>query len=299
MPMDRAGGRAELWRRYDAGELTADELEARLRLVDRVDDDADVDAVRAAVDGPVPLRRRRSTRRVALVAAAALGALALLGGVLVVADAVSDDGGGATTPFAGSGFAGPVGTVVVDPGVPPPPPVACEDLAPREDISGEAAANPALLSDPPFAPEGYEHGDDDAVAPGTDPDIAMSTAAGNPLPVEIAARELDGDLVVRLRTFRFASTDDARASAASVSDSACSFGATRFDVPDRPEIAGTVVSGPIPTTAFASWHLGDRRFIVAVESEGDDPDDLAEAQALAGTIAAAELESARTPPPPS
>jgi len=297
MAVDRAGGRAELWRRYDAGDLSADELEVRLRLLDRTADGDDA-AVRAAIDGPVPLRRRGSTRRVALVVAVAVGAAAVLGSIVVVADAVSD-GGGATASggFVASGFVGAV------PPAPPPPPIVdgpavaeCEDLAAEVDISGESPASDALLSDPPFVPEGYAHGDDDAVDPGFDTDIAMSTAAGTPPPVEIAARELDGDLVVRLRTFRFASPEDARGSAQSVSDSACSFGATRFEIPDRPELAGTVVSGPIPTTAFASWIMGDRRFIVAVESEGDDPDDLAEARALAGTIAAAELDFARTAP---
>jgi hypothetical protein len=70
-------------------------------------------------------------------------------------------------------------------------------------------------------------------------------------------------------------------------------------VPDRPEILGSVVSGPIPTTAFAGWRLGERRFSVAVQVGVDgDPEALAAAQSLAGTIAGLELDAARTPPPP-
>lgn len=288
MAVDHAGGRAELWRRYDAGELSADELEARLGLLDRAAA-GDTAAVEAALDGPVPLRRRASSRRMALGAAGAFAVVALVAGVVVVAGALGGDGGGTAT-VAGGAPAGAGPTVVVAPPAPAPP---CEDLAPAVDVSGEAPATEALLSDPPFVPDGYEHAGDDDVEPGFDTDIAMSTAAGNPPPVEIAARELDGDLVVRMRAFRHASPEDARGAAASVADSACSFGATRFEIADRPELAGTVVSGPIPTTAFASWTLGDRRFIVAVESGGEDPDDLAEAQALAGAVAGAELDAAR------
>ena len=79
--------------------------------------------------------------------------------------------------------------------------------AERADIPTDAAANPALLSEPPFLPEGYELDDDEPIMPGTDPDITMSIAAGNPLPDEIRARVLAGDLPVRMRTWRYADAE--------------------------------------------------------------------------------------------
>ena len=60
--------------------------------------------------------------------------------------------------------------------------------------------------------------------------------------------------------------------------SGCSFDAEAFTVPDHPELGGSVVTGVIPTTAFVGWRLGDRRFLVAVESDGDGPEAVAAAQ---------------------
>ena len=285
--MDATDARRALWERYDAGEMTADEVETRLRLLDAAGDDR---AVAAALDRPIPLRRRRGTRR----AAVAAGAVFV---VAVAAGYVTGDGGGGGSRAAEGQFGVATTAVgVAGPAASAPPDCPQADTA---DDPTDPAANPALLSEPAFAPEGYEvDDDDDTIEPGADPDTTMSVAAGNPLPVEIRGRVLDGELAVRMRAFRYA--DDAASADAAVAaaESGCSFGGESFSVPDRPEIGGTIVRGPIPTTVFAGWRLGDRRFIVAVEPGTDEADELDAAKALAGAIAAAELEAARNPPPP-
>ena len=101
-----------------------------------------------------------------------------------------------------------------------------------------------------------------------------------------------------MRSFRYAGADESAAAAIVAAQSGCDFAGETFAVPDHPEIGGTIVSGPIPTTAFAGWRLGDRRFVVAVEAGTDEADELDEAKQLAGAIAAAELDAARNPPPP-
>jgi hypothetical protein len=287
--LDAAEARRVLWARYDAGETTADELEARLRLLDRAGDER---TVTAALDAPVPLRRRRGARRLGAAVMVVTLVVAVVAGV-VLAFGGDDSAAGPTGLPVGVETTIVVGAVPAGPAPPPDCPQA--ELA---DDPTDPAANPALLSEPPFLPEGYQVDDDDAIEPGTDPDISMSVAAGDPLPVEIRARVLDGDLAVRMRTFRY--SDDAASADAAVAAalSGCSFSGERFDVPDRPEIGGTIVSGPIPTTVFAGWRLGDRRFIVAVEPGTDEPDELEAAKDLAGAIAAAELDAARNPPPP-
>jgi hypothetical protein len=126
----------------------------------------------------------------------------------------------------------------------------------------------------------------------------MSIAAGDPLPDEIRARVLDGDLAVRMRTWRYADAEASSEAGRAAALSGCSYDAEAFTVPERPELGGSVVRGVIPTTAFVGWRLAERRFIVAVESDGDDPEDVEEARLLAGAIAAAELDAARNPPPP-
>src|SRR5690606_19304042 len=68
--------RAALWARYDAGELGTDELDARLRAVDRAGDDPA--ALAQALTGPVRTPRpgrRRALPGVAVVAAVALGGI--------------------------------------------------------------------------------------------------------------------------------------------------------------------------------------------------------------------------------
>jgi hypothetical protein len=298
MAMDRAEARAELWRRYDAGEISARDVEVRLGLLERAGDDES--ALRDALERRVPPHRRASTRR-AIVAGAAVIAVLLLAGAAVAVvgggddDAISTGGSGRfpenPVPFEGGGA---VATIVVEPGVAPPPPPDCPEGERQQAGADEAAASPALLSDPPFLPEGYElDGDDDAIIAGNDPDLTMSVAAGDPLPVEILARVLDGDLPVRMRAFRHEDPEHASAAVAASARSACGYAATYFEVPDRPEIGGAVVTGVIPTTAFASWQLGDRRFLVAVEAEGDGEDDIEEARVLAGLIAGGELDAAR------
>ena len=294
--MDQAEARAALWERYDAGTVPAEELEARLQLVDRAGQDEA--ALRAALDGPLPLRHRAAGHRTAVVVGAI--ALALVVGAGVVAAFGGDDGGGSPTATSGFGVGpettfGPVAGVAVDVAVAPVPPGCPEQELPP--AAGEAAANPALLTDPPFMPEGYELGDDDAIVPGADLDTTMSIAGGNPLPIEIRGRSLDGHLPVRMRTWRYADVDDADAAAVNVQQTACSYTPELFEVPDHPEITGSVIRGVIPTTAFAGWRMGDRRFLAAVEADSDDPEDIAQAQELAGAIAVAELDAARNPPP--
>jgi hypothetical protein len=290
MPMDLAEARGRLWARYDAGEIGADEVEARLHMLDRASDGDDA-ALHAALEGRIPVRYRLAPHRRGLVAAAVAVAV-LAGGVGVVSALGSDDDPSGSGQSTGSGFAGPALTVVAEPGVLVDDPPDC-DLGEGGDAGDELPTNSALLTDPAFVPEGYEVDDDDAIEPGTDPDIAMSISAGQPLPVEIRARVLDGDLPIRMRSFRYEDAEQAIASADSVRTSACTYAPEPFDIPDRPEINGMVITGVIPTTAFASWRLGDRRFTVAVESEGDESDDVATARQLAGAIAAAELDAAR------
>ena len=100
-----------------------------------------------------------------------------------------------------------------------------------------------------------------------------------------------------MRAFRYADAGAADAAAATSAASACGYGAVPFAMPDRPEVGGSVVTGVIPTTAFAGWRMGDRRFVVAVESATDEPDHVEEARQLALEIAAGELEAAGHPPP--
>jgi hypothetical protein len=184
----------------------------------------------------------------------------------------------------------------------PAEPVDCpaldDALARFEDLDeSEPPANPAPLSDPPALPEGYTFADEQALVPGSDPDLSMGIAAGTPLPVDVLGRALLGPLTVTMRSFTYESADAAGESGLSVIDDAfCTYGATPFTVPDRPEITGTTVSGVIPTTAFASWRLAERRFTVSVQAAGDDPASITEAQELAGAIAALELDAARTAP---
>lgn len=299
--LDGRGAREALWGRYDAGDLDAKELESRLKAVDRAGDDPA--ALRQALDAPLTTT---DARRKALVIGGVVLALLLAVAVPLFVlddDAVSELGltstTGAAPPVTPAPLPVPIGGGDVD----------CEELddaiaATEAAAIADLPANPSLLSDPPLLPEGYEVDDDEDVAPGTDPDIAMQVNAGTPLPVEIRARTLSGDLDVGIRSFRYASPDDAIAAGRSViGQGVCSYGAEGFTVPDRPELTGSVVSGPIPTTAFVGFRMGDRRFTVAVVAETDaatgevTDEALAAAQALAGAIAALEVDAARTPPP--
>jgi hypothetical protein len=293
--VDGSEARSELWRRYDAGTIDADELEARLRMVDQAAL-GDADEVRRAVDGSVPIRRRRSTRKAVVLTLAILGVVAIAGSVVTVAAGDDGDtvsvGPGAVVTFA------PVPAVLPE----PPPPDCDEFTALLEENGGQFGipdlpANPVLLTDPPYLPPGYERTSEDDIVPGTDPDIAMATAAGNPLPIEIVGRSIaGGEFPVRMRAFVFDSVETAQQNSRDLARSGlCNFDGERFAIDERPELFGTVVTGVIPTTAFVSFTLGDRRVIVAAEA-GDG--DLEVAKALAVEIAGAELESARTAPPP-
>jgi hypothetical protein len=293
--VDGGEARAELWRRYDGGAMGADELEARLRLLDRASLE-DTEAVRRAVDGAVPVRRRRSTRTAVVAGFCVLAAVLLVGGLVAV---VAGEGGSDRSGIGVSETTIFVNGPVVAP-VAPPGPDCDEFLDLLEENDGqfgipEAPANPMLLSEPAFLPEGYEVTSEDEITPGTDPDIAMSTAAGNPLPVQILGRSLGGgDIPVRMRAFVFESVEVAQRNSQDLArNGLCSFDGDRFQVADRPELFGTVVTGVIPTTAFVSFTLGERRVIVAAEA-GDG--DVEAARVLAGQIAAAELDAARTAP---
>lgn len=285
--------RTELWARYDAGGLSTDELDARLKAVDRAGDDAA--ALQQALEGPVRAVRPGRRRRMVIVAAVVVCATVATAAVVAWPDSAGES---AEPPPTGA----PPEVIVEEPGALPQDCEALDDA--RDDLAevpvdaDEPPANPALMSDPPALPDGYTVADEVTLVPGSDPDLAMGIAAGNPLPVDVLARQLLGPLTVTMRTFVYESADAAEASGASVAgDAVCGYGGTIFAVPDRPEIAGTVVSGVIPTTAFATWRLGDRRFTVSVQAAvPDDAAATAEAEALAGEIAGLELDSARAGP---
>jgi hypothetical protein len=302
--LDARAAREELWKRYDAGTLDAKELESRLRAVDRAGDAA---ARQQALDAPLSTTDPR--RRILLIAGISLVLiLAIVLPILFLGDDGDDplDAAGATGTTEEQ-FA-PVPPLA--PSFVPPPVEECDELADAIAAADAAAAaiegpasNPSLLSDPPALPEGYRVDDDEDVIPGTDPDIAMQVNAGTPLPVEIRARTLSGDLDVGMRLFRYASAEEAIAAGRSVIGSGvCTYGAEGYPVPGRPELTGSVVSGPIPTTAFAGFRIGDRRFTVSVVAAtdadtGEVTDEALEAaKALAGTIAGLELDAARSLP---
>lgn len=286
--------RASLWARYDEGGLGTDELDARLKAVDRAGDDPL--ALERALAGPVRTSKPGRWRWLGIAAAAAAVVVLLVGAVAVLG---GDDGDPADEP----GTAVPLPLPVPEPGGPvPAEPVDCPEL---DDVleGGEVLddddppANPAVLSEPPALPDGYTVADEVTLEPGSDPDLAMGISAGNPLPVDVRARQLLGPLTVTMRSFTYESADAAAESGLSVIDDAiCTYDAATFEVPDHPEINGSTVTGVIPTTAFASWRLGERRYTVSVQAAGDDPASVAEAQELAGTIAVLELDAARTAP---
>jgi hypothetical protein len=297
--LDARAAREELWRRYDAGDLDAGALEARLRAVDRAGDAA---ALRQALDAPVVTSSPR--RRLLVAGGLAVVVLAAVAVPLVLLDRDAD-GGALTTTTGGRGEVPPVlppgPTVVVDD-------VDCPELADAQAAIEaaaiqEPAANPSLLSEPAALPDGYRVDDDEDLQPGTDPDVAMQVSAGTPPPVAIRARTLSGELDVSMRTFQYASSEEALAAGRSVvAQGVCTYAADGFEVPDRPELRGSIVEGPIPTTAFVSFRIGDRRFTVSVVARTDPATGLADdeeteaARVLAGTVAALELDAARTPP---
>ena len=286
--------RASLWARYDEGGLGTDELDARLKAVDRAGDDPE--ALERALTGPVRTPKPGRARWLRIAAAAGVVVVLLVGIVSVLG---GDDDEPGTSPGTGQPIPLPIPE---PPGPVPAEPVDCpgldDVLARFEDLDeSQPPANPALLSDPAALPDGYTVADEVTLVPGSDPDLSMGVAAGTPLPVDVFARQLVGPLTVTMRSFTYESDEAAGQSGLSVIDDAvCSYGATSFEVPDRPEINGSVVSGVIPTTAFASWRLAERRFTVAVQSAGDDEASITEAQQLAGDIAALELDAARTAP---
>jgi hypothetical protein len=293
MATEAGQARQALWARYDAGEMPANELDARLNLVDRAGDDPA--ALERALTGPLRNGSGGRRRTVGLIGGAAF-VMIVVGGALL-----RDEDPGASGPTINTGG---TGAVVIPPPVLPPPQEECEGLdeflAFFEALDEDTPpASPALLSDPVALPEGYSMGDEDDLTGGSDPDIAMSVSAGNPPPVQILARTLIGSLPVTMRTFVYDSAEAAGAAGRTVlQDGVCTYGIERYDVPDRPEILGSMVSGPIPTTAFAGWRLAERRFTVAVQVGGDGgPEAIGEAQSLAGTIAGLELDAARTAPP--
>ena len=301
MGLDGRSAREELWRRYDAGSLTAKELESRLRAVDRAGDDH---ALQQALDAPLTTTDPR--RRALLIGGIAVVLLAAVAVPLVFLDGDADGGVTRSTGTTGGEQVAPI--TPLGPTVVPQPVADCEELEAaqaRVDAANidEPPSNPALLSDPPALPEGYRVDDDEELGPGTDPDIAMQINAGTPLPVAIQARTLSGDLDVSMRSFEYASADDATAAGRSVlGQGVCTYGAEGFEVPGRPELVGSVVEGPIPPTAFVGFRIGERRFTVSVVAAGNpdtgtvDDEDLEAAKALAATIAGLELDAARSGP---
>jgi hypothetical protein len=299
--------RADVWRRFDAGEIGAAEVEARLRRIDRAVDD---DTVAGAASGTLPITSRLSRRSLALIGA--LGVIVVGLGVAAVVTGVGEDelgaGGGQTvgTGEVGAPTDGGVGVIVGGPAVDPvaPPPFvgpgceALDDLTAAQEASGvdvtQQPTNPVLLTDPAFVPEGWEFGDDYSVTPGGESDIAMSTAAGTPGPIEIAARDLDGPRRITMRTFVYEDHDTAVAASSSAPmTSLCSFNGRLVEDPSGNGLFTVVLTdAPIPPAAFSGWLRGDRRFTVMVEAASTEEADLDAAAAAAGEIAAAELAAA-------
>lgn len=292
--------REELWRRYDAGVVTASELDARLVRVDRAGDDPA--ELAAALDGPVGRAYDLGTnRRLILAAIVVAVAVFLLSSIVWLVRDGDDPGTGARTTATGNAEPVPVPLPLpLPPGADPEADCAEGDDAVAAMVAIDTPAeNPALLSDPAALPEGYDVAEEDTIAVGTDPNIAMAVYSGIPNPVEILGRDVAGPLLVTMRAFRYESPDAAKAAAEGVvRTGVCNYDLQGFSLPDRPEITGAVVQGVIPTTAFASFRIGDRRVVVAVPSDGDGDAAIAEAQDLAGLLAGLELDAARTPPPP-
>lgn len=285
-----------LWQRYDEGGLPAEELDARLQMVDAAGDNPD--ALERALHGPVQTPRSRRRRLLPIAGAAVLV-------IAAVALSLGETDGGSSAPLTTRDTTGNAGVTTIPGPLPLPAVEDCPELddylAQFEAIDEETPpANPALLSEPAALPEGYSLGDEEDLVPGSDPDIAMNVSAGTPAPIEILARSLTGELKVTMRSWRYATPDEAGEAARSVAaQGVCTYDLQPFDVPDRPEINGSVVSGPIPTTAFAGFRMAERRFSVAVVAavEGDEAATEA-ARQLAGAIAAMEYDAARRPPPP-
>jgi hypothetical protein len=289
--------RASLWARYDEGGLGSDELDARLRAVDRAGDDPL--ALERALAGPVRVTSPGRKRWLGIIAAVAACALLVVGAVALLDE--PDDTGDARGPTTGGGDPVPL-PLPVPPPIDPEP-VDCPELddavAAVEAIAdNDSPANPAPLSEPPALPDGYTVADEVTLVPGSDPELSMNIAAGNPLPVDIVARALTGELTVTMRSFTYESAEAAAESGLSVIDDAiCTYAGVPYAIPEHPGVTGSTISGIIPTTAFANWRLGERRFTVSVVAAIDgDPEAAAAAEALAGTIAALELEAAQTAP---
>ncbi len=287
--------RTALWARYDDGGLGADELDARLRAIDRAGDDPL--ALERALSGPVRITPAGRKRWLGIGAAVVVVILLAAAAVALGGD---PEEGEANGPTGGGNFE-PIPLPQPQPGVVEA--VDCPELdeaiAATEDIANdESPANPALLSEPPALPDGYTVADQVTLEPGSDPDLSMNIAAGSPLPIDIFARALIGELTVTMRTFTYESAEAAAESGLSVIDDAiCTYAGEPYAFPDHPGVTGSTISGIIPTTAFANWRLGERRFTVSVVAAIDgDPESAAEAEALAGTIAALELEAAQTAP---
>lgn len=295
--MDQAGARAELWRRFDAGDITARELEQRLQLVDAAGDDEG--SIGRALDGTIPLRRQQIVRHAGVGAAAVVAVAALVLGTVTLARAMSGDD---ADPAGGAGGGVPVaprvGVAVAAPPLPDIELAECPDPENQLVATAEGPLATRLLTDPPFVPEGYELAEDEVVTPGQDPDADMGVAAGTPAPDEIAGRTLDGDLPVVMRAFRYATHEDALVAGRAATESGCANAIEFFTAPDHPDVGGAVITRIIPTTVFVSWLLEDRRFVVSVEVDGDDAEDIAEAKDLAVLLAVVELEASRTPSPP-
>ncbi|SRR6266545_450587 len=291
--VDATSARAELWERYDAGRIGADELEARLQLVDRA---GDPDALAAALDGAVPFHRRRTVRRArpGVLAAVAVTVVIAVTGV-VVASAIGDG-------REGSGLGQNRIAIAVD-GVPvPAPPVTpvgvagaavepattavpdCEEAKPRADDAGpppeDLVFGDHILSDPPAVPEGFTLVDDFEV--GAETDVAWQISAGDPPPLATWGRVLqasdESGTTIEMRGYEYESAEiAARIATDGGKVGICQYQGKPFDVPGIPRAGGLTVTVAGPT-AYASFTTGAHRVIVAAKQ----PDlDLATEHAVA------------------
>jgi hypothetical protein len=308
--LDADATRAELWRRYDAGLMSAEVVEQRLQLVDRAGGNAE--ALGAALDGVIPASRRLRAPRNRSLWALAFLVLAIGGVVGASAWYLSGRDGSVTgSGQSGSGFG--FATIETLPGVGLPggpittvPPgdaascVAADDmLKTNEGIERPPGADSDtplfenLLTPTPPAIEGYEVVvDEERVGP--ESDSAWSIAAGsNPMPSRTWARTYVGDDTVEIRAFLY---DNAKTALLAGRDTfvtgVCQFGTVPAIVDDLPG-SYVVTSTTLQPTAYTGFTFGPVRVVVAAFN----PDlEAAKAHAIAVTKAERDAWLAAVPP---
>jgi hypothetical protein len=269
---DRGAARGELWRRFDAGLIDADQLEARLQLVDRA---ANGTALAAAVDGRLPARRRVRPGTLYMAgrtAVAVVGAILLLAGgmaFLAIRDARTSTNAPAATALTLPALQGPVVPPVapVAPGQAASCPAADAATASQDPLPPETAFDAPqsdhLLADPPPAVDGYEV-TYDAEQTGAETDSAWSVAAGsNPAPSRTWVRTRQGDDRVEIHAYLY----DSHATAMAVGHDAfvtgvCNFNGLPVPVDGLPGSYVLTVTTLEPT-AYTGFTLGPVRVVVA------------------------------------